>query len=48
MEEVSNTSNDREFHPVILEYNLNDVKLSIQEISTVIEKFVFDREITKR
>jgi len=47
MDKVSNTSNDQESHSMSLEYDINDVKLSIQEANRVIEKFAFDRGAEK-
>jgi hypothetical protein len=48
MDKNSYTLNDNEPHLMILEYDINDIKLSIQETIGAIEKFAFDREITKR
>jgi hypothetical protein len=48
MEEISNALNDRESHPILAEYDIDDIRLSIQETIRVIEKFIFDREIIKK
>ena len=48
MNEISNTLSDHESHPILLEYDIDDIRLSIQETVRAIEKFISDREVIKR
>ena len=44
MDKISDTLNDRESHPIPMEYDNNDINISIQETLRAIEKFAFDGE----
>ena len=48
MDQIINIVPDHESHPILLEYDINDIKLSIQETIKTVEKFAFDKEIGKR
>jgi hypothetical protein len=48
MSDISNTLSDHESHPILLEYDIDDIRLSIQETIRAVEKFIFDREAIKR
>lgn len=45
MDRFSDTFNYRETDPVLPEYDIDDVKLSIQETIDAIEKIIFKRSV---
>ena len=47
MDKTIDTLNNQESNPILFEYDINDIRRSIQETIRAIEKFANDREVGK-